>query len=110
VSECWHEDDDDYPLDELVVPPASIYFGAEAGGAYAWNEDNSCITISFYFEDHPRVNEIRQIEKVFGIWSWWYSDYYLKDDFPWDASEVKEKELAGKLAEILADTDVKIIY
>ncbi|VAX12497.1 hypothetical protein MNBD_GAMMA24-267 [hydrothermal vent metagenome] len=109
VADFWFDDEDEL-IEEPLIRPTKISFGAECGGAYAWNEEGSCISIHHYFGDHPRADEIRQIDKEFEIWSAWYCDYYGNDDFPWDAFEAKERELAGKLADILADAEIEIRY
>lgn len=114
IAEYWFEDDwDEEEIKELEKPlirPKKIYIAAEPGGVYAWDECGLCIGIYYYFEDHPKINEIKQIEGELELWSWWHSEYSDQDDFHWDTFEAKGTEFAERLTEILADTGVKITY
>jgi len=84
---------------------------ADYGDAYAWNEEGVCIGIGYSFTNHSGYKEIVLVESELEQWSASFSIARDNDpSFPWDDFNRKGRSLTRKLADLLRDTNITIVY
>lgn len=91
--------------------PSKICIMPSYDGAYAWDEKGYNISLSYWFIDHPRYNDILKLEAEM---EFWISEFYSIQDndpiFPWKDFNNKGRELTRKLAELLTGDNIRVVY
>jgi len=92
--------------------PKIIRIMPDYGPCYASDEDYCAFDLTNYFENHPRIEEIREIEdQLYGLACWIDSgEPDTNPNFPWYELDKKGLELTKLLSKILGDTGIPIVY
>ena len=95
--------------DEL---PKIIRIMPDYGPCYASDEDYGMIDVADCFNDHPDIEEIREIEKqLYGLANWIdKAEVDNAPDFPWDELDEKGLALTNRLSRILSNTGIPVVY
>lgn len=96
--------DDDLPKLIRIMP--------DYGPSYAEDEHQSVLDISNYFEAHPKIQVIRDIESKLYALAVQIDDRVADENpnFPWEQHDREAFELAKALAHTLGETGIPIFY
>lgn len=92
--------------------PILIRIMPDYGPSYAEDQNHTVLDISSYFEGHPKIQLIRDLENQLYALAAQIDDGLTDSnpDFPWEKHDKEAFELAKTLAQVLGETGIPVYY